>query len=50
MLEPENKAMFSGTALDKKHPITAMYTEATVNNTPIKLILDGGSAGSIIML
>ncbi|KAG9293909.1 hypothetical protein G9A89_019247 [Geosiphon pyriformis] len=46
----ENKAMFSGAALNEKCPITAMYTEATVNNTPIKLILDSGSAGSIIML
>ncbi|KAG9292196.1 hypothetical protein G9A89_023916 [Geosiphon pyriformis] len=42
--------MFSGAALDKKCPITAMYTEATVNNTPIKLILDSGSAGSIVTL
>ncbi|KAG9298994.1 hypothetical protein G9A89_020307 [Geosiphon pyriformis] len=46
----ENEAMFSGAALDKKHPITAIYIEATVNNTPIKLILDSGSAESIIML
>ncbi|KAG9304289.1 hypothetical protein G9A89_019851 [Geosiphon pyriformis] len=46
----ENEAMFSGAALDKKCPITAMYTEVTVNNTPIKLILDSGSAGSIVML
>ncbi|KAG9298049.1 hypothetical protein G9A89_008408 [Geosiphon pyriformis] len=43
------EAMFNGAALDKKHPITAMYMEATVNNTPIKLILDSGSTGSIIM-
>ncbi|KAG9302122.1 hypothetical protein G9A89_020556 [Geosiphon pyriformis] len=46
----ENEAMFSGAALDEKRPITAMYTEATVNNTPIKLILDSRSAGSIITL
>ncbi|KAG9304182.1 hypothetical protein G9A89_019744 [Geosiphon pyriformis] len=46
----ENKAMFNGAALDKKCPITAMYTKATVNNTPIKFILDSGSAGSIVML
>ncbi|KAG9307186.1 hypothetical protein G9A89_017014 [Geosiphon pyriformis] len=46
----ENEAMFSGAALDEKCPITAMYTEATVNNTPIKLILDSRSAGSIITL
>ncbi|KAG9302394.1 hypothetical protein G9A89_011444 [Geosiphon pyriformis] len=46
----ENKAMFSGAALDEKRPITAMYTEATVNNTPIKLILDSRSTGSIVTL
>ncbi|KAG9290350.1 hypothetical protein G9A89_007081 [Geosiphon pyriformis] len=48
--EPENEAMFSEVALDKKCPITAIYMEATINNTPIKLILDNGSTGSIIML
>ncbi|KAG9288412.1 hypothetical protein G9A89_015618 [Geosiphon pyriformis] len=46
----ENEAMFSGAASDEKCAITAMYTEATVNNTPIKLILDSRSAGSIVML
>ncbi|KAG9305226.1 hypothetical protein G9A89_002381 [Geosiphon pyriformis] len=46
----ENEAMFSGAALDKKCPIIAMYTEATIKNTPIKLILDSGSTRSIIML
>ncbi|KAG9286459.1 hypothetical protein G9A89_014625 [Geosiphon pyriformis] len=46
----ENEAMFSGAVLDEKRPITAMYTEATVNNTPIKLILDSRSAGSIVTL
>ncbi|KAG9297377.1 hypothetical protein G9A89_009461 [Geosiphon pyriformis] len=46
----ENKAMFNRAALDEKRPITVMYIEATINNTPIKLILDSGSAGSIIML
>ncbi|KAG9300113.1 hypothetical protein G9A89_000853 [Geosiphon pyriformis] len=46
----KKEAMFSGTALNKKHPITAMYTEAKVNNTPIKLILDSGSAENIVML
>ncbi|KAG9291125.1 hypothetical protein G9A89_012997 [Geosiphon pyriformis] len=46
----ENETMFSGAALDEKHLITAMYIEAIVNNTPIKLILDSGSAESIIML
>ncbi|KAG9291812.1 hypothetical protein G9A89_012097 [Geosiphon pyriformis] len=42
--------MFSGAVLNKKCPITAMYMKATVNNTPIKLILNSGFAGSIIML
>ncbi|KAG9307521.1 hypothetical protein G9A89_003844 [Geosiphon pyriformis] len=46
----KNEAMFSGAALDEKHPITAMYMKATINNTPIKLILDSRSTGSIIML
>ncbi|KAG9301266.1 hypothetical protein G9A89_012649 [Geosiphon pyriformis] len=46
----ENEAMFSGAALDEKCPIIAMYTEATVNNTPIKLILDSRSTGSIVTL
>ncbi|KAG9299121.1 hypothetical protein G9A89_020434 [Geosiphon pyriformis] len=46
----KNKTMFNGAALDKKCPITAMYMEATINNTPIKLILDSGSAGSIVTL
>ncbi|KAG9299339.1 hypothetical protein G9A89_013987 [Geosiphon pyriformis] len=43
----ENKTIFSGAALDKKCSITTMYMKATVNNTPIKLILDNRSAGSI---
>ncbi|KAG9291774.1 hypothetical protein G9A89_012059 [Geosiphon pyriformis] len=46
----KNEAIFNGAALDEKHPITTMYMEATLNNTPIKLILDSGSAGSIITL
>ncbi|KAG9291205.1 hypothetical protein G9A89_004608 [Geosiphon pyriformis] len=46
----ENETMFSRAALDKKRPITAIYTEATVNNTPIKLILDNESTKSIVML
>ncbi|KAG9299805.1 hypothetical protein G9A89_013165 [Geosiphon pyriformis] len=46
----ENKAMFSRAALNEKCPITPMYMEAIVNNTPIKLILDSRFAGSIIML
>ncbi|KAG9287824.1 hypothetical protein G9A89_017419 [Geosiphon pyriformis] len=39
--------LFSGAALEKK-PITAIYTDARVDGHPIKLILDSGSAGSII--
>ncbi|KAG9304188.1 hypothetical protein G9A89_019750 [Geosiphon pyriformis] len=39
--------LFSGAALKEK-PITAMYTDARVDGYPIKLILDSGSAGSII--
>ncbi|KAG9302398.1 hypothetical protein G9A89_011448 [Geosiphon pyriformis] len=46
----EKKAIFSGAALNEKHPITAMYTEAKINNMLIKLILDNGSAGSIMTL
>ncbi|KAG9288557.1 hypothetical protein G9A89_016187, partial [Geosiphon pyriformis] len=46
----ENETMFSGAALDKKCPITAMYMKATVNNTPIKLILDSGFTRSIVTL
>ncbi|KAG9307593.1 hypothetical protein G9A89_023158 [Geosiphon pyriformis] len=34
--------------LTKKKAITAMYTEATVEEKPIRLILDSGSAGNII--
>ncbi|KAG9303931.1 hypothetical protein G9A89_005841 [Geosiphon pyriformis] len=39
--------LFSGATLEKK-PITVMYTDAKVNSHFIKLILDSGSAGSII--
>ncbi|KAG9286365.1 hypothetical protein G9A89_014531 [Geosiphon pyriformis] len=39
--------LFSGAALEEK-PITAMYTDARVDGHLIKLILDSGSAGSII--
>ncbi|KAG9305472.1 hypothetical protein G9A89_021190 [Geosiphon pyriformis] len=45
--ETINPSLFSGAALEKK-PITAMYTNAKVNGYFIKLILDSGSAGSII--
>ncbi|KAG9288338.1 hypothetical protein G9A89_021369 [Geosiphon pyriformis] len=39
--------LFSGAALEEK-PITAMYTDAKVDEHTIKFILDSGSAGSII--
>ncbi|KAG9299434.1 hypothetical protein G9A89_009386 [Geosiphon pyriformis] len=39
--------LFSGAALEAK-PITAMYTDTKVKGQSIKLILDSGSAGSII--
>ncbi|KAG9293898.1 hypothetical protein G9A89_019236 [Geosiphon pyriformis] len=45
--ETVNPLLFSGAALEKK-PITVMYTDAKVNGHSIKLILDSGSAGSII--
>ncbi|KAG9303868.1 hypothetical protein G9A89_005778 [Geosiphon pyriformis] len=40
-------SLFSGAAFEAK-PITAMYTDAKVEGQSIKLILDSGSAGSII--
>ncbi|KAG9301867.1 hypothetical protein G9A89_004546 [Geosiphon pyriformis] len=39
--------LFNGATLEEK-PITAMYTDTRVDGHPIKLILDSGSAGSII--
>ncbi|KAG9296900.1 hypothetical protein G9A89_006855 [Geosiphon pyriformis] len=42
-----NSSLFSGAALEEKL-ITVMYTDAKVNGHPIKLILDSGSADSII--
>ncbi|KAG9296633.1 hypothetical protein G9A89_002904 [Geosiphon pyriformis] len=45
--ETINPPLFSGAALKEK-PITTIYTNAKVNGHPIKLILDSGSAGSII--
>ncbi|KAG9291680.1 hypothetical protein G9A89_022099 [Geosiphon pyriformis] len=39
--------LFSEATLEAK-PITAMYTDAKVEGQSIKLILDSGSAGSII--
>ncbi|KAG9299123.1 hypothetical protein G9A89_020436 [Geosiphon pyriformis] len=43
--ELSSTPLFSGAALDKK-PITAMYTDAKVDDQFIKLILDSGLAGS----
>ncbi|KAG9285163.1 hypothetical protein G9A89_004378 [Geosiphon pyriformis] len=45
-----NKSPFllSNAAVNEQKAITAMYTKATVEGKPIRLILDSGSAGSII--
>ncbi|KAG9302881.1 hypothetical protein G9A89_022297 [Geosiphon pyriformis] len=40
--------LLSNAVVNKQKAITAMYTEATVERKPIQLILDNGSAGSII--
>ncbi|KAG9286358.1 hypothetical protein G9A89_014524 [Geosiphon pyriformis] len=45
--ETINPSLFNGTVLEKKS-ITAMYTDTKVDGHFIKLILDSGSAGSII--
>ncbi|KAG9305311.1 hypothetical protein G9A89_007806 [Geosiphon pyriformis] len=45
--EPSNTPLFSGATLDEK-PITVIYTNAKVDGQSIKLILDSGSADSII--
>ncbi|KAG9286222.1 hypothetical protein G9A89_014208 [Geosiphon pyriformis] len=45
--EVTSVSLFSRAALEEK-PITAMYTNAKVDGHSIKLILDNGSAGSII--
>ncbi|KAG9299964.1 hypothetical protein G9A89_009692 [Geosiphon pyriformis] len=45
--EPTETLLFSGAALEEK-PITAMYMNAKIDGQFIKLILDSGSAGSII--
>ncbi|KAG9299776.1 hypothetical protein G9A89_013136 [Geosiphon pyriformis] len=45
--EPVEMLLFSGAALESKL-ITAMYTNAKVDKQHIKLILNNGSAGSII--
>ncbi|KAG9286710.1 hypothetical protein G9A89_012260 [Geosiphon pyriformis] len=44
----ESPFLLSNTAVNEQKAITAMYTEATVKGKPIRLILDSGSAGSII--
>ncbi|KAG9302617.1 hypothetical protein G9A89_007321 [Geosiphon pyriformis] len=44
----EKETMFNGAALNEEHPITAMYTEAKVNNMSIKFILDSRSTRSIV--
>ncbi|KAG9303103.1 hypothetical protein G9A89_005061 [Geosiphon pyriformis] len=44
----ESLFLLSNTAANEQKTITVMYTEATVEGKPIQLILDSGSAGSII--
>ncbi|KAG9291436.1 hypothetical protein G9A89_021855 [Geosiphon pyriformis] len=44
----ESSFLLSNAAVNEQKAITAMYTEATVERKPIHLILDSGSAGSII--
>ncbi|KAG9285602.1 hypothetical protein G9A89_009242 [Geosiphon pyriformis] len=41
--------LFSGTTINPDKPIMAMYADAKVGTLDIKLILDNGSTGSIIM-
>ncbi|KAG9292792.1 hypothetical protein G9A89_006353 [Geosiphon pyriformis] len=41
-------SFFSGAAINQGKPITALYTDARVGGIDIKLILDSGSASSII--
>ncbi|KAG9284301.1 hypothetical protein G9A89_002111 [Geosiphon pyriformis] len=41
-------SLFSGAAINQDKPIMALYTDAKVRRIDIKLILDSGSAGSII--
>ncbi|KAG9304857.1 hypothetical protein G9A89_000770 [Geosiphon pyriformis] len=45
--EPSTTPLFSRAALKEK-PITTMYTDVKIDGHPIKLILDNGSADSII--
>ncbi|KAG9301596.1 hypothetical protein G9A89_016666 [Geosiphon pyriformis] len=44
----ESPFLLSNAAANEQKAITAMYTEAEVEGKPIRLILDSGSAGSII--
>ncbi|KAG9296341.1 hypothetical protein G9A89_014933 [Geosiphon pyriformis] len=44
----ESLFLFSNAAVNEQKAITAMYTEATVKEKPIRLILDSRLAGSII--
>ncbi|KAG9303440.1 hypothetical protein G9A89_013766 [Geosiphon pyriformis] len=44
----ESPFLLSNAAVNEQKAITAMYTEAIVERKPICLILDSGSAGSII--
>ncbi|KAG9298966.1 hypothetical protein G9A89_020279 [Geosiphon pyriformis] len=44
----ESPFLLSNAVVNEQKAITAMYTEATVKGKPIRLILDSGSAGSII--
>ncbi|KAG9286049.1 hypothetical protein G9A89_022726 [Geosiphon pyriformis] len=44
----ESPFLLSNTAVNEQKAITAMYTEAIIKGKPIRLILDSGSAGSII--
>ncbi|KAG9298561.1 hypothetical protein G9A89_018920 [Geosiphon pyriformis] len=41
-------SLFSGAAINQDKPIMALYTDVRVGGIDIKLILDSGSAGSII--
>ncbi|KAG9296959.1 hypothetical protein G9A89_003673 [Geosiphon pyriformis] len=44
----ESPFLLSNAVANEQKAITAMYTEAEVEGKPIRLILDSGSAGSII--
>ncbi|KAG9295932.1 hypothetical protein G9A89_006671 [Geosiphon pyriformis] len=44
----ESPFLLSNAAANEQKVITAMYTEAEIKEKPIRLILDSGSAGSII--